>query len=56
MNARSLRLSLLVGIVVWVLALALLRSLSGPDRISEDDPRWDCATMGNQQCGDSVAA
>lgn len=24
----------------------------GPgDRITEDDPRWDCATMGNRICG-----
>lgn len=21
------------------------------DRIEEDDPRWDCVTMGNGQCG-----
>lgn len=22
-----------------------------PHRISEDDPRWDCRTMGNRICG-----
>lgn len=22
--------------------------------ITEDDPRWDCATMGNRICGDRV--
>lgn len=21
------------------------------ERITEDDPRWDCATMGNKVCG-----
>ena len=21
------------------------------DRIEEDDPRWDCHTMGNRRCG-----
>lgn len=23
----------------------------GNERIEEDDPRWDCATMGNRICG-----
>lgn len=23
----------------------------GVERIEEDDPRWDCATMGNRICG-----
>lgn len=22
-----------------------------PEHIEEDDPRWNCVTMGNQQCG-----
>ena len=22
-----------------------------PERIEEDDPRWDCQTMGNKVCG-----
>lgn len=25
------------------------------DRIEEDDPRWDCRTMGNQRCGEGAA-
>jgi len=24
------------------------------DRIEEDDPRWDCRTMGNRVCGDDL--
>ena len=24
------------------------------DRIEEDDPRWDCRTMGNQICGEDL--
>lgn len=39
-----------------LVALAILATLavSGPaaDRIEEDDPRWDCTTMGNRICGD----
>lgn len=49
------------------IALALLLALGGVleshtrtltiepattlERIEEDDPRWDCATMGNRVCG-----
>jgi hypothetical protein len=31
----------------------ILARLEGwvPDVIAEDDPRWDCATMGNRVCG-----
>jgi hypothetical protein len=25
-------------------------------RIEEDDPRWDCRTMGNHVCGDNATA
>lgn len=28
---------------------------SVPPRITEDDPRWDCATMGNKVCGPAGA-
>jgi hypothetical protein len=24
------------------------------DRIEEDDPRWDCRTMGNRICGEDL--
>jgi hypothetical protein len=27
------------------------RPLAPKPIISEDDPRWDCRTMGNRQCG-----
>lgn len=37
------------------LTLALLISLAvavpAQQRITEDDPRWDCRTMGNKICG-----
>lgn len=57
MNGRALALALAVGIVFWALALAAVMALAGgPDTIREDDPRWDCATMGNQRCGESVGA
>ena len=26
------------------------------DRIEEDDPRWDCRTMGNLVCGEDLPA
>lgn len=31
--------------------LAELSMRSDPDVIQEDDPRWDCRTMGNRICG-----
>lgn len=38
-----------------ILGLALLLALGftalGQQRITEDDPRWDCRTMGNKICG-----
>lgn len=27
-----------------------------PVRITEDDPRWDCSTMGNKVCGEGAPA
>jgi hypothetical protein len=45
-----------LAIVGW-LALAMPpanahpTSSSTPTRITEDDPRWDCRTMGNRLCG-----
>lgn len=37
---------LLIGVLA--LSSALVR---GQQRITEDDPRWDCRTMGNKICG-----
>jgi hypothetical protein len=28
---------------------------SVPAQIQEDDPRWDCTTMGNRECGTASA-
>ena len=27
---------------------------NAPERIEEDDPRWDCETMGNGDCGNDT--
>lgn len=50
-----------VGIVILALAaltlviiprfITLATEPPQPMRIEEDDPRWDCATMGNRVCG-----
>ncbi|WP_263729976.1 hypothetical protein [Cellulomonas sp. SG140] len=37
---------LVVGVLVGLLA-----ALTPSPRIEEDDPRWDCRTMGNHVCG-----
>lgn len=29
---------------------------SGDTAITEDDPRWDCATMGNHVCGPVITS
>jgi hypothetical protein len=38
-------------VIVFILAFAPLMSAQQGTRISEDDPRWDCRTMGNRICG-----
>lgn len=39
-------------VVVGVLLVLLTATAVGRDgHITEDDPRWNCETMGNQTCG-----
>lgn len=57
----------LVSVVVLVAAAAVgcgtaaattnpVPSQVHTQRIEEDDPRWDCRTMGNHVCGDNATA
>jgi len=43
------------AILVPLVAL-LIAGCAGlnPHRITEDDPRWDCHTMGNHVCGPTL--
>jgi hypothetical protein len=42
---------LLMGALIAALAvLALMPHAAHPTKIWEDDPRWDCRTMGNHEC------
>lgn len=49
-----MRTALLI-LTAWLLVtLAVLSMAPGPDdvaRVLEDDPRWNCQTMGNRTCG-----
>jgi hypothetical protein len=45
-----------VAAVALVLVILTGCQPTGTDRIEEDDPRWNCATMGNRECGPSVNA
>lgn len=68
MNARRFAAAVAAGVVLWAIGiLAVLWAVEAltPDvssgkgvevRIEEDDPRWDCRTMGNQHCGEGRAA
>lgn len=33
-----------------------LSTYNKPKKIQEDDPRWDCKTMGNKKCGPAKRA
>jgi len=52
------RLGLLIVITLLVFALMAINSRLDNDRLfqdgtcQEDDPCWDCTTMGNHVCGD----
>lgn len=49
---RRLLLTLLVCVsVVGGTVLVTLQGSPAVARIEEDDPRWDCRTMGNRVCG-----
>ncbi|MCA1806259.1 MAG: hypothetical protein LC687_00040 [Actinobacteria bacterium] len=43
----------LAAIIATLLFLLMTAGSRLETRIEEDDPRWDCATMGNRICGDS---
>lgn len=32
----------------------VVHEVPAPPAIAEDDPRWDCRTMGNKVCGNSL--
>lgn len=46
--------ALIIAVAVFVALLVLLMSAHGQQRITEDDPRWDCRTMGNKICGKTL--
>lgn len=44
--------------ILWIVAMAFPRNvdtyepgISSAERIEEDEPGWDCTTMGNRICG-----
>lgn len=46
---------IIAGVVVTFAVLRLATLPNDPPRpytITEDDPRWDCHTMGNRVCGE----
>ena len=57
-NMQALTVAAL-GLVVFLLLIVPMvvgtvdkvQALRDQPRIEEDDPRWDCATMGNRICG-----
>lgn len=40
-----------VAVTVALVGTLFLSFPADPGIITEDDPRWDCATMGNRICG-----
>ncbi|GAA2812984.1 hypothetical protein GCM10010470_55520 [Saccharopolyspora taberi] len=59
MIARAFFATLLIGLLIAA-ALAegpigsqttIVPTLTEPDRTEEDEPGWDCRTMGNRLCG-----
>lgn len=53
---RVTLVAVVVGWAVW-LTMLVLTPVEAPVRldygtmVQEDDPRWDCRTMGNRVCG-----
>lgn len=52
-----MRTRVILGIAATIATLTLMEA--APDRVTidsprieEDDPRWDCRTMGNRICGE----
>lgn len=39
--------------LIYTISILLVLAMStvAQERITEDDPRWDCRTMGNKICG-----
>lgn len=48
MNGRSLTLAVIGACLLPLVTVAGVANASTPN---EDEPGWDCHTMGNQQCG-----
>jgi hypothetical protein len=40
-----------LSLVVILSILFTIRAANSQQKITEDDPRWDCKTMGNKICG-----
>lgn len=64
MTARRFAGAVVAGALAWALVIGgAVVACDGPEqdggaptRIEEDDPRWDCRTMGNRTCGEGRAA
>jgi hypothetical protein len=48
----------LISVTLFILACGFIAGYTWPrsstQRITEDDPRWDCRTMGNGICGEDL--
>lgn len=44
----------LARVLLRLAAVSLLWHSPSPDRVTEDDPRWDCHTMGNRICASDI--
>ena len=56
MKSRTFKLCVFIVLVAWLLLftwpdMPRVRTQMTTPRIEEDDPRWDCRTMGNHICG-----
>lgn len=57
MKSRTFKLAVFIVIVAWLLLFTwpdmprVRTQLTTPVRIEEDEPGWDCHTMGNRICG-----
>lgn len=68
MSPRRFALAVVAGVLAWALLIGLgflvWSAVTGDEspresrqgRVEEDDPAWDCRTMGNGQCGAGQAA
>lgn len=54
MRAGAVALAVKVSLTLGALAIAT-HAHGTPTRITEDDPRWNCTTMGNRICGPNNA-